>query len=71
MSNCIVMGNHYIVKCYINGSCCLATAYIRKSTAIESYEKRVNSSCYDRVKLILENAVYFDDTALVLRSWSK
>ena len=57
----------YVVKAYINGSCCLSAAYKRKGTAIKSYDKRVESACYDRVELVLQNAVYFADTALVLR----
>ncbi len=61
----------YVVKAYINGSCCLSAAYKRKGTAIKSYGKRVESDCYDRVEIVLQNAVYFADTALLLRSWSK
>lgn len=57
----------YVVKAYINGACCLSAAYKRKGTAIKSYDKRVESCCYDRVELVLQNAVYFADTALVLR----
>lgn len=57
----------YVVKAYINGSCCLSAAYKRKGSAMKSYEKRCRSACYDRVEIVLQNAVYFDDTALVLR----
>ena len=61
----------YVVKGYINGACCLSAAYKRKGTAQNSWEKRVRSACYDAVELVLQNAVYFADTALVLRSWHK
>ena len=61
----------YIVNCYIDGACCLSAAYKRKWAAQHSMEKRVNSACYDKVQLVLQNAVYFDDTALVLREWNK
>lgn len=60
----------YIVKWYIHGNCCLSAAYKRKGAAQNSWEKRVRSACYDRVELVLQNAVYFDDTALVLREWN-
>ena len=60
----------YVVKGYIHGACCLSAAYKRKGTAQKSMEKRVNSACYDKVQLVLQNAVYFDDTALVLREWN-
>ena len=65
------MNTRYVVNGYINGACCLSAAYKRKGTAIKSYDKRVESACYDRVELVLQNAVYFADTALLLRSWSK
>ena len=67
----ITMNTCYVVNGYINGACCLSAAYKRKGTAIKSYDKRVKSACYDRVELMLQNAVYFSDTALLLHSWSK
>lgn len=64
------MNTCYVVNGYINGACCLSAAYKRKGTAQNSLEKRARSACYDRVELVLQNAVYFDDTALVLREWN-
>ena len=61
----------YIVNGYINGYCCLSAAYKRKDTAKKSFEKRVSSACFDKVEIALQNAVYFDDSALVLQEWNK
>ena len=63
------MNTCYVVKGFVNGKCCLSVIYQRKGNARKSYEKRVNSCCYDKVQLVLQNIVYFDDTALVLQEW--
>ena len=61
----------YCVKAFCDGSKTenLCMEYKTKTSAKKCFDKRVKSMCYEKVQLVLQNAVYFAETALVLEEY--
>jgi len=61
----------YCVKAFCDGSKSenLSVAYKTRKWAEKCFDKCVKSMCYEKVTLVLQNAVYIADTELVLKEY--
>lgn len=63
----------YCIEAFCPGSdtANLCVSCKTRANANKSFQKRINSGCYERVVLYLVNAVYCRETALILEEYRK